>query len=210
MKSPYVHGSVVEGVVGLLTVESGGARNAMTVSCFSELAHHPTALGSPSPTPVTRMRCSPRGERSACRSSGPTRVRWRARAGRSRGANGTSAGLALYAPRPGFWFLRGALTCTACRVYDQIPAGDHTIFLGEILFGEFDSRRKHGVAWLPRALRTVFCEVESIHDVGDHTLIIGRVIENVPNAARQSERPLMFSRISGVQSLFPGLSHVTS
>jgi flavin reductase (DIM6/NTAB) family NADH-FMN oxidoreductase RutF len=68
-------------------------------------------------------------------------------------------------------------------------------------------QEKHGVAWLPRALHTVFCEVESIHDVGDHTLIIGRVIESVPNAARHGERPLMFSRISGVQSRFPRLSH---
>lgn len=76
---------------------------------------------------------------------------------------------------------------------------------GPVLGVQLEER--HGVAWLPRALRAVFCEVESIHDVGDHTLIVGRVIESVPNVARAGERPLMFSRISGVQGSFPRLSH---
>ncbi|MCC6318587.1 MAG: Gfo/Idh/MocA family oxidoreductase [Gemmatimonadaceae bacterium] len=72
---------------------------------------------------------------------------------------------------------------------------------------DVDLEERHGVAWLPAALRSVFCEVESIHDVGDHTLIVGRVIDAVPNARRRGERPLMFSRISGTQSRFPVLSH---
>lgn len=143
MLSPYVQGSVVDGVVGLLTVESGGVRNAMTVSCFSELAHHPTALwvsvanGSRTHELVTAggtfslsLLGADQGE--VARTCGEVSGRERDKC----------AGLALYAPQPSFWFLRGALTCTACRVYDTIPVGDHTIFLGEILFGEFDSRRK--------------------------------------------------------------------
>jgi flavin reductase (DIM6/NTAB) family NADH-FMN oxidoreductase RutF len=143
MQSPYVQGSVIDGVVALLTVESGGVRNAMTVSCFSELAHHPTALWvSVAQASHTHALLTMGGtfslsllaadQASIARSCGEVSGRQHDKCG----------GLALHAPQPGIWFLRGALTCTACRVYDTIPAGDHTIFLGEILFGEFDSRRK--------------------------------------------------------------------
>jgi len=42
--SIYITGSVIESAVGLVIVKTGERRNAMTVSMFSEVAHHPTAL----------------------------------------------------------------------------------------------------------------------------------------------------------------------
>jgi 3-hydroxy-9,10-secoandrosta-1,3,5(10)-triene-9,17-dione monooxygenase reductase component len=143
MKSPYIDGSVVDGVVGLLTVESQGVRNAMTVSCFSELAHHPTALWvSVANDSHTHALLTAGGTFSLSLLGADQGHVARACGEVSGRERDKCAGLALYAPQPGSWFLRGALTCTACRVYDTIPVGDHTIFLGEILFGEFDSRRK--------------------------------------------------------------------
>ena len=143
MKSPYVEGSVIDGVVGLLTVESAGARNAMTVSCFSELAHHPTALWvSVANASHTHALLTAGGTFSLSLLGADQAPVARACGEVSGRERDKCADLPLYAPRPGHWFLRGALTCTACKVYDTIAVGDHTIFLGEILFGEFDSRRK--------------------------------------------------------------------
>jgi len=42
--SPYITDSVIESAVGLILVSAGERMNAMTVSFFSEVAHHPTTL----------------------------------------------------------------------------------------------------------------------------------------------------------------------
>ena len=44
MSNPYIDRSVVVSPVGLVLTEWQGKRNAMTVSFFSEVAHHPTTL----------------------------------------------------------------------------------------------------------------------------------------------------------------------
>lgn len=143
MKSPYVEGALLDGVVGLLVTETGGERNAMTVSCFSELAHHPTALWvSVATTSRTHELLLVGGTFSLSLLAADQGDVARTCGTVSGRELDKCAGLSLRAPRSPFWFLDGALTCTACEVYDRIPVGDHTIFLGTILFGEFDSRRK--------------------------------------------------------------------
>lgn len=41
---------------------------------------------------------------------------------------------------PGFLYLEGAITCTACEVRTEIPAGDHTVFVAAMLAGVRDTR----------------------------------------------------------------------
>src|SRR5512138_2457869 len=42
--SPYLTKPVMDAPVGILIVELATVSNAMTISCFSEVAHHPAAI----------------------------------------------------------------------------------------------------------------------------------------------------------------------
>ena len=144
MKSPYLRDAVVESPVGLVLVEAGNRANAMTVSFFSELAHHPTSLWvSIAKTTYTHalieetrsfslvvLNSRQRGIAIACGSV----------SGRDRDK---CAALDLYRSPSGFLFLHRALASTACRVRDLLCVGGHTVFLADILEGEVDSRRGH-------------------------------------------------------------------
>lgn len=142
MTSPYLQGSVVESAVGLVVVETPTRRNAMTVSFFSEVAHHPTTMWvSISLRSLTHSLL----EEAGCFSLILLHQRQAAIAL----ACGTQSGrdhdkcavLDLYRYTENFLFLRGALTSTACRVRRAEDLGDHTLFIADMQAGHVETRR---------------------------------------------------------------------
>ncbi len=136
---PYVRSAGFEGPVGLVVTRAGERANAMTVSFFSEVAHHPTSMWiSISRDSFTHELLSENGEFSFItlqeRQAGIA-VACGTESGRSRDK---CASLDLYDNGSGFLFLRGALASTACRIFRATPAGDHTIFLACMLSGDID------------------------------------------------------------------------
>lgn len=144
MNSPYLSQSIIESAVGLLLVEAGTRRNAMTISCFSEVAHHPTSLW----ISVNKNTYSHELLKEAGRFSlSVLNVKQRAIAV----SCGTVSGrehdkcslLDLYRTPAGFMFLNGALASTACSVRQSIDLDDHTLFVADILNTDLDSRSAH-------------------------------------------------------------------
>lgn len=148
VESPYLKAEVSEAPVGLVIVNSGGVRNAMTVSLFSEVAHYPIGLwvsiakdsythsllsAAPEFTFVTLHR----GQGGVARACGTESGRERDKC----------AGLDLYEGGGGFQFLRDSIASTACRIKRSMDLGTHTLHVAEILFG--DVTRRSG---LPRHL----------------------------------------------------------
>jgi flavin reductase (DIM6/NTAB) family NADH-FMN oxidoreductase RutF len=54
------------------------------------------------------------------------------------------AGVEVTAGELGVPLIAGALTTLECRVHDQLPGGDHTIFVGEVV----DARTRDGIPLL--------------------------------------------------------------
>ena len=130
--------------MGLVVVKTSDRANAMTVSFFSEVAHHPTCLWvSIAKAAYTHTLLEEVGRFSlivlnqkqkeialACGSS----------SGRDRDK---CASLDLYQGTEGYLFLNGALASTACRVRQSVPVGDHTLFIADILQCEIESRKSY-------------------------------------------------------------------
>lgn len=140
MTSPYVTQSIIESAVGLVLVEGHERRNAMTISFFSEVAHHPTALWvAVSPETLTHSMIQETGRFSLA-------VLTQKQAQIARLCGTTSgrqtdkcAMLNLYHSPSGFLFLAGALASTGCVVRHSEKTGDHTIFVADIIEAELDS-----------------------------------------------------------------------
>jgi len=144
LKSPYIADSIVESAVALVLVEAGTRSNAMTVSFFSEVAHHPTALWvSISPTTHTHSLIEETG-RFTLAVLNQTQKSIALGCGTISGRDQNKcADLDLYKTPGGFLFLRGALASTACSVRESVPLGDHTLFVADILESHLDSRKAH-------------------------------------------------------------------
>jgi flavin reductase (DIM6/NTAB) family NADH-FMN oxidoreductase RutF len=144
MESPYISGSIIESPVGLVLVRMGDRSNAMTVSCFSEAAHHPTTLWvSIQQATYTHSLLEKSGRFSLILLSNKQKdiaVACGSVSGRFRDK---CADLNLYTTPSGFLFMKDVLASTACQVREAHSIGDHTLFLAEILEGEVDSRRSH-------------------------------------------------------------------
>ncbi|MFQ5850244.1 MAG: flavin reductase family protein [Candidatus Binatia bacterium] len=142
MESPYISGSVIDSVVGLIVVEVDKRLNAMTVSSFSELAHHPTSLW----VSIAQSSYTHSLIEKSCQFS---LVVLSAKQKDIAIACGTVSGrdqekcarLRLYRSPQGFLFLDGAIATTACRVRDKLKVGNHTVFLANILEGDLDTRQ---------------------------------------------------------------------
>jgi flavin reductase (DIM6/NTAB) family NADH-FMN oxidoreductase RutF len=138
--SPYLSQSVTESPVGLVITEAGARRNAMTVSFFSEVAHFPTSLWvSIAKNSFTHgllldsrrfsLILLHRKQAELAQMCGTVSGREQDKCDR----------LSLYRGRDNFLFVPDALTCTGCEVRATADAGDHTVFLANILCGELDS-----------------------------------------------------------------------
>ena len=147
MDSPYLRGSVLESPVGLVLAEAGGSANAMTVSFFSEVAHHPTTLWV-----SIAARCY---THELIQSSGRFSLivlqeKQKEIAEKCSSVSGRDqdkcAGLNLYRSEDSFLYLPGALASISCKVRSVRPVDDHTLFIADILSGESDSKtsfRRH-------------------------------------------------------------------
>ena len=137
--SPYIDGAILPGPVGLVLVRSGARRTATTVSFFSEVAHHPTALWVSLATTsfahelvlecgeftLAILSCAQGAVARACGSV----------SGRDRDK---CAALPLYESSSGFPYLSSSLSSTACRVRNTIPKGSHRVFIADMLEGDID------------------------------------------------------------------------
>ena len=144
MNNPYLSGSIIESAVGLVLVKGKERSNAMTVSFFSEVAHHPTALWvAIAPQTLTNSMLEETGRFSLV-------VLTEKQAEIARNCGSVSgreadkcAALDLYLSTNDFLFLNGALASTGCVIRHDTKLGDHTIFVADILEAEIDSRTSH-------------------------------------------------------------------
>jgi flavin reductase (DIM6/NTAB) family NADH-FMN oxidoreductase RutF len=135
---------VIPSIVGLVVVKATDRSNAMTVSFFSEVAHHPTSLWvSIAKNSYTHKLLEEVGRFSMVVLN-QTQKELALRCGSISGRDADKcATLDLYPGPEGFLFLNGALASTACSVRRRVPVGDHTLFLADILQSEIESRKSH-------------------------------------------------------------------
>jgi len=139
--SPYVIDSTVESPVGLVLVESQGCTNAMTVSFFSEVAHHPTSLWvSIARSSYTHELVLEAGRFSLIVLQEKQKEIARLCGSVSGRDQDKCAKLQTYRNAQGFLFLKDALASVACRVRSTHDIGDHTLFIADIVGGEFETQ----------------------------------------------------------------------
>jgi len=135
---------VVESAVGLILVSAGDKMNAMTVSFFSEVAHHPTALWvGVAETALTHAMIEETGRFSLAvlnQRQGHLAMACGSVSGRDADK---CAALDLFRSPSGFLFLNGALASTGCKTRHIETVGDHTIFIADIVETGLDSRKSH-------------------------------------------------------------------
>ena len=144
MISPYITDSVIESAVGLVLIHAGEISNAMTVSFFSEVAHHPTALWiSIEKTSFTYdlLQHQPKFT-LAVLNQNQHDIALHCGTVSGRDQEKTSQ-LDLYLNRNNFLFLRGALACTGCTVRTTNELDDHVLFIADIMEAELESRTSH-------------------------------------------------------------------
>lgn len=144
LESPYITHSVIESAVGLVLVKAGNRTNAMTVSFFSEVAHHPTALWvAISPATYTHSLIEEAGRFSVAVLN-QTQKEIALRCGSVSGRDQDKcSSLDLHWSPGGFLFLKRALASTGCVVSQCLRITDHTIFVGNIMEAEMDSRSSY-------------------------------------------------------------------
>jgi flavin reductase (DIM6/NTAB) family NADH-FMN oxidoreductase RutF len=141
---PELHQSIIDSAVCLVLTELGDRRNAMTISCFSEVAHHPTSLWiSVAKSAYTNGLIRESGRFSLA----VLNVKQKSIALECGTVSGRvcdkCSSLDLYRSANNFLFLRGALASTACSVRQTLDVGDHTLVIADILHTDLDSRVAH-------------------------------------------------------------------
>jgi flavin reductase (DIM6/NTAB) family NADH-FMN oxidoreductase RutF len=141
--SPYVASGVIDGAVALLIVETTSTRNAMTISCFSEVAHYPAAiwvsieksaythdlLSTAKRFSLAVLSRNQRALALKCAYSGRTTDK--------------CAALDLYRSPSGYLFLADAIACTGAEVIGTNDFKTHTLFVANIVEAILDSRSSH-------------------------------------------------------------------
>jgi len=144
LTSPYIADSEVESAVGLVLVQTADARNAMTVSFFSEVAHHPTALWVAISSKTYTHSLIEQTGRFTLAILNQTQKALALQCGTVSGKDHDKcATLDLYNSPNDFLFLRGALASTGCSVRERVDLGDHTLFVANIVESHLDSRKAH-------------------------------------------------------------------
>ena len=142
--SSYIYDAVLEAAVGLVVIKAGEKTNAMTVSMYSEVAHHPTTLWvSVEKKSYTHSLIIEQPKFSLVvlhERQGDLAIKCGSVSGRD--AQKCSS-LDLYENKSGFLFLRSALASTSCSARDRVELEDHTIFIADILESEIESRTSH-------------------------------------------------------------------
>ena len=144
MTSLYITDSIVPSIVGLVVIKAGDRANAMTVSFFSEVAHHPTSLWVSIAQSSYTHSLLEEGGRFSLIVLNQTQKEIALNCGSTSGRDQDKcAALDLYPGPEGHLFLNGALASTACSVRQSVPVQDHTLFIADILQTEIESRRSH-------------------------------------------------------------------
>ena len=153
VRSPYLEGSVTESPVGLVVTLSGGRRNAMTVSFFSEVSHHPTTLWVSIATDSLTHALVLESQRFSLivLHERQTALAWQCGTVSGRTTD-KCAGLPLRAHGEHL-FLDGALASIACTVRSATDLGGHTLFVADIVSGETETRNAMRRHLLTRDLR---------------------------------------------------------
>jgi flavin reductase (DIM6/NTAB) family NADH-FMN oxidoreductase RutF len=142
MQSPYIKDSTVEGPVGLVLVESQGRTNAMTLSLFSEVAHHPTTLWVSIAKSSYTHELVFEGGRFSLIVLHEKQKEIARRCGSVSGREVDKSRQLRTCRNPeGFLFLEDALASVACRVRSAHDVDDHTLFIADILGGQIETRR---------------------------------------------------------------------
>lgn len=142
--SPYVTGAVLDRIVGLLMVTDGARSNAMTVSFFGEVSHHPTTLWvSVALASYTREMLERTDRFSLAVLTRDQRAVAEAAAAASGRERDKCAALPLRTSATGYLYLDGAHTNLACRVRQRIPVADHVMCVADILEGEAETSVAH-------------------------------------------------------------------
>jgi len=144
LTNPYIFHSLVDSIVGLTVVKAGSRANAMTVSFFSEVAHHPTSLWvSIAKDTYTHQLLQETQQFSLIvLNSSQHEIALACGSVSGRDRDKCSA-LDLYNGPEGYLFLNGALASTACNIRQATTIDDHTIFIADILYCEIESRKSH-------------------------------------------------------------------
>lgn len=134
----------MESAVGLVLIKAGEVANAMTVSLFSEVAHHPTALWvSINKNSYTHSLLETQPEFSlAVLNQRQADIALACGTVTGREQDKCSR-LRLFQNSASFIFLEGALASTSCRVRATEDLGDHTLFVADILESVLESRTSH-------------------------------------------------------------------
>jgi flavin reductase (DIM6/NTAB) family NADH-FMN oxidoreductase RutF len=116
----------------------------MTVSFFSEAAHHPTTLWlSIAVASYTHSLIQEAG-RLTLAVLNQTQAKIALACGTVSGRDQDKcSSLELSREPDGLFFLAGALSCTSCSVRRGVPLGEYTLFIVDILRAELDSRKSH-------------------------------------------------------------------
>jgi flavin reductase (DIM6/NTAB) family NADH-FMN oxidoreductase RutF len=155
LNSPYITDSIVDSAIALVLVRVGDRSNAMTVSFFSEVAHHPTSLWvSIAKNAYTHSLIEECGKFSlAVLNQAQKQIAMTCGLTSGRDVDKCST-LDLYPGPEGYLFLNAALASTACIVRERIAIEDHTVFVADILESQIESRKSHLRQLLLSDLRT--------------------------------------------------------
>jgi flavin reductase (DIM6/NTAB) family NADH-FMN oxidoreductase RutF len=140
----YTAGSILNSCIALVLVDAPPQRNAMTVSFFSEVAHHPTALWVSIAKHTHTHELILNARRFSLAVLNDTQAEIARKCGSTSGRDiDKCAVLDLIKTESGFLILRGALATTGCEITQTHEVDDHTLFIANILESYLDSRQAH-------------------------------------------------------------------
>jgi flavin reductase (DIM6/NTAB) family NADH-FMN oxidoreductase RutF len=146
-RSQYLSQAIVESPVGLVLTEYGDRTNAMTVSFFSEAAHHPTTCWiSIAQTSYTHELLRANGQFSLIVLHEKQKEIATLCGSLSGRDHDKCATLKLYRGAQGFLFLNDAIASVACRIRSEHPLHDHTLFIADMIAADVETRstvRRH-------------------------------------------------------------------
>jgi flavin reductase (DIM6/NTAB) family NADH-FMN oxidoreductase RutF len=141
MASPYITEAFLDAAVAILLVETESRRNAMTISCFSEVAHYPAGIWVSIEKESYTHELLQETNRFTLAVLNQRQTNIARVCGTTSGRTvDKCAGLNLYRSPAGFLFLQDALASTGAEVSRVEDVGSQTLFVGNIVEAEFCSR----------------------------------------------------------------------
>ena len=128
--------------VTVVTTENGGRPYGMTVAAFASLSLHPPlvliCIEKTVKTHDAIAAAQKFGVSILSAEQGAVSARFASR------SEDKFSGIEITRGEIGIPLIAGALTTLECEVYDQLPGGDHSIFVGRVI----DARTREGVPLL--------------------------------------------------------------